>query len=238
MALAVDGVRARRGDSHDDWNRSVAVASRVMGRPSRTEARDVRRLLIEETVRVIAESGEQSVRTKAVAEAVGVTEPALFHYFGNREGLIEEAQAHRFETTQIDVLVKFRVATMKCTKKEQFARVVIATLEGTFAKGRAANREARINIAGSATSRPRLKRRLIDAQRSALAPLVDSVNYARGQGWVRAEVDADAFAYWIVAQITGRYFAEIDGDQKMLRALNTTIVRATLHELGLDAPAR
>lgn len=192
-------------------------------------------LLIEEAVRVIAESGEQSVRTKAVASAVGVTEPALFHYFGNREGLIEEAQAYRFEITQSDLLVRFRKLAMKCSTKEQFAEVVAATVEATYSKQRTSNREARIDIAGSAVSREKLKARLIDAQRSALLPLIDTMDYAREQGWVRAGLDSQAFAFWIVAQITGRYFAEIDGDARMLRELNSLIVRATLTELGFDA---
>lgn len=206
-----------------------------MGRPPKSESRDVRMLLLEEAAKVIAKSGEQSVRTKAISAAVGVTEPALFHYFGNREGLIEEAQAHRFETTQAEVLVRFRTAAMKCTTKAQFEKLVASTLESTFGKQGTVNRQARIDIAGSAVSREKLRARLVDAQRSALVPLIDTMNYARIQGLVRRDLDAEAFAFWIVAQVTGRYFAEIDGDVRMLRELDRMIVRATVAELSADA---
>lgn len=205
-----------------------------MGRPRKSEARDVRTLLLEEAARVVSESGEQALRTKLIAASVGVTEPALFHYFGNREGLIEEVQARRFELTQIDLFVAFRDAVMKCSSKQQFASTVVASLRATFAPGRAANRAARINIAGSSVSRPQLRARLAQAQKKSVEAAVDALEYARERGWTRPDLNSEAFSYWIVAQSGGRYFAELEPNAPLLKELNETILRATLFELGLD----
>lgn len=208
-----------------------------MGRPTKNQSRDVRALLLAEAARVVAESGEQAVRTKAIASAVGVTEPALFHYFGSREGLIEEVQAYRFETTQVDLNVKFRNAVLDCSTKAEFAAVVVASLEEAFSMRRMPNREARASIVGSAVSRPQLKERIVAAQGRAVGPIIDAMTYAREREWTKPDLDSEAFAYWIVGQTNARYFAEIRGDERLLAALTNVTIRAALVELGLDSEA-
>ena len=206
-----------------------------MGRPRKSEARDVRELLLVEAERIIAKSGEQALRTKAVASAVGVTEPALFHYFGSREGLIEEAQARRFESSQIDLYKAFRDATMKCTGKQQFARLVEKSLRAAFAPQRLPLRSARINIAGSAVFRPNLMSRLSTAQRDSLVPAIDAMEYAQQRGWVPASLDCTTLVYWIMSQTTGRFFVEMAADDQSVRKWNEMMVRATMTEMGLVA---
>mgnify|MGYP002737989964 CR=1 FL=1 len=76
-----------------------------MARPRKDENRVIRAVILREAIAVITESGEQAIRTKSVASAAGVTEPTLFHYFGSREGLIEEAQAERFREMQLEVFI-------------------------------------------------------------------------------------------------------------------------------------
>lgn len=205
-----------------------------MGRPPKSESRDVRALILREAARVISETGEQSVRTKNIAAAIGVTEPALFHYFKNREALIEEALAFRFENTQSDFLVAFRDAVLKCATRDEFRSTVIAALEATFSPKRRANREARISIAGSAISRPGLTARLVASQRHALAPLIAALDHAREMGWLRKDFDSAAFAYWFTAQTTGRYFAELENDERLLESMNDIVYRALMTEMQFD----
>lgn len=197
----------------------------------------MRSLLLDVAVKVVSESGEQALRTKAVASAVGVTEPALFHYFGSREGLLEEVQAHRFEQTQVDLFTSFRDAVMKCTSKQQFADAVSRGIKSSFTHARDANRAARINIAGSAVSRPALRDRLAAAQLAALAPAIDAIDYAKARGWTRSDLNTEAFLFWVVAQTSGRYFAEISANDRVLKEMNATMLRAVHTELGLDRPA-
>lgn len=205
-----------------------------MGRPRKSEARDVRTLLLEEAVRVVSDAGEQALRTKAIASAVGVTEPALFHYFGSREGLVEEVQAHRFEQTQVDLFTAFRDAVMKCKTRQEFANAVSRGIKATFAGSRDANRAARINIAGSAVSRPDLRRRLGEAQVASFDPAIDALEFAKARGWTRPDLNTEAFLFWVVAQTSGRYFAEISTNNRVLKELNNTMLRAVLAELGLE----
>lgn len=207
-----------------------------MGRPRKSEARDVRELLLTEAERIIAKSGEQALRTKAVASAVGVTEPALFHYFGSREGLIEEAQARRFESSQSDLYKAFRDATMKCTSKQQFATLVERSLRSAFTAQRLPLRSARINIAGSAVFRPNLMTRLAKAQHDSLLPAIDALEYAQQRGWLPASLDCTTTVYWIMSQSTGRFFVEIAADDQSVRKWNDMMVRATMTEMGLHAP--
>lgn len=196
--------------------------------------RDVRRLLLGEAVRVIAKNGEQALRTKAVAAAAGVTEPALFHYFGSREGLIEEAQAERFKTLQVDLIKRFRDNVMQCNTKKEFVAVVRATIEAVNDPVRAPSRATRIHVAGSAVTRPNLAARLVVAQKESNAVLVDALAYAQRRKWIRANLNVEAFAMWFIGHATGRFFAEMDPNSHLLPTIDAMMAESTLAVLGLS----
>ena len=80
-----------------------------------SERSGTRERILDLTISVINELGEQAVRTGKIAELAEVKEPTIYHHFGNREGLIEAAQAERFVRQMredADVLVG---ALEKCT---------------------------------------------------------------------------------------------------------------------------
>lgn len=207
-----------------------------MGRPPKSDTRDVRRLLLDEAIRVISRDGEAAVRTRAIAESAGVTEPSLFHYFGNREGLIEEAQATRFEEMQVDLYGAFRDNVVKCRTREEFDVVVIKGLAAPTSPTRASVRTARMNIAGGVATRPNLARRLAEAQRGANSVLIEALAYGQAHGWVSRDLNLEAFAMWFAGQTTGRFFAELEPDEDLLRDWDSIMVRATLSVLGIDHP--
>jgi len=64
----------------------------------------VRRALIDAALGLAAEKGLAAISVAAVAGAAGVTKGALFHHFGNRQGLVEAVCADIFEDldAQID----------------------------------------------------------------------------------------------------------------------------------------
>jgi AcrR family transcriptional regulator len=61
-----------------------------------TSETPVKQRLLELAIQTIDESGEPGIRVNQLAESAGVSIPTLYHHFGSREGLIEEAQAERF----------------------------------------------------------------------------------------------------------------------------------------------
>ena len=63
---------------------------------------DTRAKLLNATIEAIAAGGESSVRVSTVASAVGVREPSVYHFFKNREALVEAAQIERYRRSYLE----------------------------------------------------------------------------------------------------------------------------------------
>ena len=61
------------------------------------DAKDARARIMEAATRLLAERGAQETSTRAICEAAGVTQPTLYHHFGDKEGLIEAVVTEGFE---------------------------------------------------------------------------------------------------------------------------------------------
>ena len=92
--------------------------------PSAPVGESTRDRLIDAAIEIIESDGEQAVKVREVASRAGVTEPSLYHFFGDRNGLIEEAQAERFRRNQMDVLSGFATAILECESREEFVELV------------------------------------------------------------------------------------------------------------------
>jgi len=62
---------------------------------AKSKAESARERLLDAAARLLAEKGVD-VSTRAICEAAGVTAPTLYHYFGDREGLLQAVVAHGF----------------------------------------------------------------------------------------------------------------------------------------------
>lgn len=203
-----------------------------MARPRKDENRDIRAVILCEAIAVITESGEQAIRTKSVASAAGVTEPTLFHYFGSREGLIEESQAERFREMQLEVFIPYRDAVYKCTSVDELKEVTRQFMKMSV-ESRTDLRSARVNILGSSTTRPRLAAQLAQAQRESNEVMMQVMEFTSSKGWIRNDIDFEAYSTWFVGQYTGRYLAEIYGKPEMLPKWDDIAFRAMMGVLGI-----
>jgi AcrR family transcriptional regulator len=190
--------------------------------------------MLEAAIRVIEDGGEQSLRTRVIADAVGVTEPSLFHFFGNREGLIEAAQAERYRRAQLEMFVPFRDAILACTTKRDFVKTVKEGLRWTEEPKRIQARQLRVEVLASAYSRPKLAEQVKEAQRECLTPLIEGLEFARSKKWIPADIDTEAVAFWHIGQITGRVFAEVDGDPELFATVGKLVQQASMSMLGLE----
>lgn len=61
------------------------------------DAKDARERIMEAAARLLAERGVEETSTRAICEAAEVTQPTLYHHFGDKEGLIEAVVTEGFE---------------------------------------------------------------------------------------------------------------------------------------------
>lgn len=204
-----------------------------MGRPKKDLNRDVRAELLRHTIETLGESGEAGIRTKVIAAAAGVTEPTLFHYFENREGLIEAAQSEWFRKHQLEMFVPLRDAVLRCTTRDEYISVLRKSLIAGFAPEREPLRGMRVAILGSAMTRPQLKASLAKAQADSNSVVNEATNFAKLNGWIPSDINNEAIAYWIVAAMTGRVVGELNYDPVILDSMTEMTITAIFSILSL-----
>lgn len=165
--------------------------------------------ILDEAIRIIESSGEASVRVHDIESAVGVTAPSIYHFFGNREGLIVAAQAERILRSFEGFDSISREMLAKVTSKEELRAVFHELMAFVFSPTRALERQRRISILGSAEGRPDLATVVGETSRAFLQSAAENLQVFQDRGWVRADLDLVAFNQWLSGVILGRVYIEI-----------------------------
>jgi AcrR family transcriptional regulator len=95
----------------------------------RRSAADARQRILETAERLLIAGGPDAVRVQVVARELGVTDAAVHHHFGNREGLLEALARHgarRLKTELADELERWTSGEVDF---EGFATRVLDTME-------------------------------------------------------------------------------------------------------------
>ena len=174
-------------------------------------ARDTRNTILELAIAVIDEHGEQAIRTNHLAAEAGTTPPTLYHYFGSREGLIEEAQAERFFRSVI-VDVDMMIAQLSSTSTEKQLRKAISDLfMRRDSHDRIAVRWKRLNALGAAYARHDLERRITEMHNEVVTKMAIALMPFQRQGFIRQDIDLRAVIAWYNGSVLGKALVTMDG---------------------------
>lgn len=175
-----------------------------------TRTRDTRERLIEAALELIDERGVIRLRLRDVAEKVGIQEPSIYAFFTNRDDLVVEASAARYQRGLLDLSAVFSGMVEAATSHEEFREAVTTVLSATFTEERVPFRAARIGVLALARTRPKLTARILRAQQEADEQLGAVLAEAARRGWVRDDVDPAILARWIIGLVNARVFLELD----------------------------
>ena len=170
------------------------------------------------TVQLMDEGGEAAVRLRDVARLVGITQPSLFYYFKNREQLIVAAHCERFRANLEATLKPFVARLSVASSRDEFVRSLLSLYADSFPAARTRARALRAEVVGLSFGRPTLRDEIARTTREMFAPAVELLRGAQANGWIRQELDIDAFAYWNLATISSLIFTEQLADDETLRA--------------------
>ena len=189
---------------------------------------DTRAKLLNATIMAIDAGGEVSVRVSNVASAVGVREPSVYHFFKNREALVEAAQIERYRRSYTEMMVPFEAAAMMSDSWDDFERSVRKIFAAVYSPDRAQLRSIRKNVMGAAQSSPAIAAAVIEINHETAESLARVMTFGQEKGWVTKDLDAMALAYWGIGQINGRVMAEMNPSQVDLDAWNKVSIEAVL----------
>lgn len=173
------------------------------GTTERAQLTSVERIL-ERAIEVIEHGGEVAIRTNTIAKECGVTPPILYRAFDSREGLIIAAQAERYRRTMSDIVTDVVAAFQRASTRESTVAAVRGIVEYAMSGARINSRRLRMEVMGSAVSRPDLAAKIVEADREAIGKIVDSMSPAQRAGWFAPDVNVAAVVYWVFGMTNGR----------------------------------
>ena len=189
---------------------------------------DTRAKLLNATIMAIDAGGEVSVRVSNVASAVGVREPSVYHFFKNREALVESAQIERYRRSYVELMVPFEAAALMSDSWDDFERAVRKILAAVYTPQRAEIRSIRMNVMGAAQTSQTIAAAVIDINHESAESLARVMVFGQEKGWVTKDLDAMALAYWGIGQLNGRVMAEMNPSKVDLDAWNKVSIEAVL----------
>ena len=187
--------------------------------------------LLEATMAAIAENGDAAVRVQKIAESVGVREPSVYHFFKNREALVEAAHIEMYRRSYVSMVQPFQTGAALADNAEDFQRIVKKILSLIFVPERAEIRSTRMAVMGAAQSSPVIAEAINQINFDIGSGIAEVFVMAQEKNWMRKDVDPLATAYWINGQILGRVMAEMNQSQVNLDRWDEVSEGAILHHL-------
>lgn len=166
-------------------------------------------ILLDVAIRIINEKGEAGLRIEDLLDEVDVTAPTLYHHFGNREGLIIEAQAERFlRSSRVGVseIIEAFNASKTVDDLKKVVRLAVSYRGDT---SRIEYRLQRLNALGAAYARPGLATRIVDAQESVVREIADAMRPFQTKGLIRSDVDLEMVVAWYYGALLGGLLVEL-----------------------------
>lgn len=189
---------------------------------------DTRSQLIDATINALYNVGPSGLRVSKIALEVGISEASVYHFFKNKNDLVETSQIEAYRRSYLEMVIPFSAAVDLSDSAEDFIRVVRKLYEMIFSVERHPIRAARIQVIGAAMASPRLRESLNLINREVHEELAEVIRRAQSRGWVNPDRDARAIAYWINAQTNGRVLIEMDPDWGDLSKWNEIAIAAVL----------
>jgi AcrR family transcriptional regulator len=185
--------------------------------------------MLENAIRAIESGGEVSVRVRDISDASGVSFASLYHFFGSRDGLVEEALAEIYIRPIRESHATLEHAVANCSTAEEFYATIRQIALATYDRSRATARATRLSVLGGIAGRPELARRIGEAQRAADLALATVMRATQERGWVSADLDLATFSAWLTGLTLGRSIIEIEHSVANDTQWNEMSIAAVLH---------
>lgn len=190
-----------------------------------------RERLLEVAISMVEARGEAGIRVDEVATLAGVTKPMVYRYFVDREGLVIAVQAERYRRSLQYGLNTIIEDAHRCRSADEFADVLQRWLRSFFSPEGVVRRALRIDVLGSAASRPELRavvQNMNEAQAEGVASLL---RFAQERAWMPLRFDPMTVGIWITGVLLSRHLTEMTPgafDQAAWDELTLSVVRFLL----------
>lgn len=186
---------------------------------------------------IIEESGPNGLRVSDVAQRAGVAVGLLYHYFDDRDDLIDAVREAQFlARIEADIADLVRKVGPNDLDTTAVLKVIIDDFANPRSKKRRDFRLDRIEALAAARYNPELTKRLVQAQKRLSSSIRATIEKAKEDGLVAPEVDAHALAFFLEVLPLGTGLATVYADMPSQEAWRELLLRM-LASLIPDKPA-
>lgn len=172
------------------------------------ETQNSRERILEAAIAVIETDGEAGVRVDQIADRANIAKPSIYHFFNSRDGLIIAAQAERYRRSLLFSVSALMEPIRACRSRDEFAMIIRNRIRAfALPEGRQRRRD-RIQVLGSAASRPTLRAEIQAVESQAVAEFEWVFQYARERGWITTRFDLGIVSRWWFGVILGRHLVD------------------------------
>lgn len=208
----------------------MSVNNHLLPKRERQRAEQQRALdkidhVIEVAIRHIEQHGVAGLNMRTVAADSGVSYGAIYHHFGDRDGLVQAAQFERLRRQPGLDIASFRDALEKQDSVGDFVDRIKKIADEIADPSRAKVRLERASVIASSLSRPELRKKLTELEDDIFQQVRDLVVEAQRLGIADSTIDASAAAIYIEALAFGVVLAEFVYSRPDPDALSDLIFR-------------
>jgi len=174
------------------------------------DAPGTRERLLEVAIAIVEAGGEASLRVDEVATLAGFTKPMVYRHFGDREGLVIAVQTERYLRSLQYGLTDLVGEAERCGSADEFVALIQRWFTSFFSPEGLERRALRIDVLGSAVSRPALQASVHEANEAQAAGVAVLVEIAQSRGWMSTRFDPMTLGIWITGLLLSRHLVEID----------------------------
>lgn len=146
-------------------------------------------VILDATIEVIEHAGEAGVRIADIVATTGVSHGAIYHHFGDRDGLIQAAQFARLARQPGQAIAALREAVESIDDPAVFVDLVTVIAHAIADPDRMALRLVRASVIASSLSRPALHDALCDLETSIADELVEVLGEMQRKGALAEGLD-------------------------------------------------
>ena len=178
-------------------------------RAQQQRAKDKIDTVVTAAVDVLERKGEAGVHITEISRRTGVSYGAIYHHFGDRDGLIRAAQYARMRSQPLAELDALRDALKAIEDSSEFNACIDSMCQSIASSDHRHDRLVRASAIAAAIDRPQLRAALIDVE-SELAMQWESVlTLAQQHGVADDALDPLAMAVFIEAVAFGVVLMEL-----------------------------
>jgi AcrR family transcriptional regulator len=205
-------------------------------RAQQQRAKDKIDTVVGAAVEALEKRGEAGVHITDISRKTGVSYGAIYHHFGDRDGLIRAAQYSRMRLQPIVELDALRMALQATEDAERFNECIESLCQSIVSSEHRHDRLVRASALAAAIDRPQLRAALIDVESELAMQWEKVIVQAQEHGVTDTDLDPLSMAVFVEAVAFGVVLMELLETKPDPRQLGEVLRRGLTAVLTKSSP--